>query len=244
MAEWNTRANAGQAAPIRPLRVRSLKLGDMDNLVYLIEDPASRRVAVLDPAWDADAVLEEAGDEVITDILVSHWHDDHVNAIADLLAATDASVHMLQREVEYWDAAPRRLVRHRDGDRIHLGELDIQIVHSPGHSPGSACFYVEDALFSGDTLFVYGCGRCDLPGGDAAMPYDSLQRLLTSFPCETRLFPGHDYADKPISTLGEQCQLNPFLHQDSAAAFVAFRAEHNKHRHPPYSPVPRGQPAW
>jgi glyoxylase-like metal-dependent hydrolase (beta-lactamase superfamily II) len=224
--------------------VHPLELGDMQNLVYLIADRETHRAAVLDPGWDVPAILREAGNAIITDILVSHWHEDHINGIDELVEATGARVHLLQAEADYWNPDATRLVCHADGDCIRVGSLDIRLVHTPGHSPGSACFHADGALFTGDTLFVYGCGRCDLPGGDAHAMYYTLRRMVETFPPETVLYPGHDYAGKAVSTLAEQILLNPFLHQDSAEAFVAFRAEHNNHRHPPYQPVMRGEPAW
>ncbi len=224
--------------------VRSLKLGDMDNLVYLIEEPDTGCAAVLDPAWDVEAILDAAGDTVITDILISHWHDDHLNGVEELVAATGAPVHLLDSEAAFWEVDKDYFVRHADGECIALGGVGIQVLHTPGHSPGSACFNVNGKLFTGGTMFIYGCGRCDMPGGDAIALYHSLNRLTKMFPPETLVYPGHDYARKQVSTLGEQIRLNPFLHQPSAEAFAAFRAAHDEHRQPPYQPVLRGDPVW
>lgn len=226
------------------LTVHSLLLGDMQNLVYLIEDPQAQHMAVVDPGWDVAAICTAAGEAAITDILVTHWHDDHTNGIAELVEATAARVHILQVEAHFWGIESAPFVCHADGDRIRLGNIDIQVLHTPGHSPGSACFLADGALFSGDTLFIFGCGRCDLPGGDAQAMFHTLRRLQERLPPDTVLYPGHDYAEKQVSTLGEQTRLNPFLHQDTIEAFVAFRNEHNDHRHPPYQPVSRGAPAW
>ena len=227
-----------------PMKVHRLLLGEMANFVYLIEDTASRCIAVVDPAWDVPAILEQAGTANITDILVSHWHDDHVNGVEELVSYTDARVHLLEREATFYNVDMPALVRHADGDMIELGSTDIRIVHTPGHSPGSACYAAGDALFTGDTLFMYGCGRCDLEGGDPESMYYSLLRLRNEFEPGTIIFPGHDYAKIAASTLEEQVQRNPFLHPDTVRAFVAFRTEHNNHRHPPYLPVERGEPAW
>lgn len=226
------------------MKIKSLQLGDMQNLVYLIEDPGTPRAAVVDPAWDVAAILEAAGDADITDVLVTHWHEDHMNGVDELVEATGARVHLLAAEADYWSVDSDTLVRHSDGDCVRLGDITIRILHTPGHSPGSACFHADGTLFTGDTLFVYGCGRCDLPGGDARAMHHSLRRLLDCLPMDTVLYPGHDYADKAVTTLAEQMLLNPFLHRESPEDFVAFRNEHNNHRHPPYQPVMRGMPAW
>ena len=225
------------------INIRSLQLGGMQNLVYLIEDLEAHRTAVVDPAWDAAAIRNAASDALITEIFVSHWHEDHTNALDELVESTGAPIHALAIEAEYW-GVKTPLVRHAAGDIVRLGDTAIEILHTPGHSPGSACFLTDGALFTGDTLFIYGCGRCDLPGSDAAALYRSLQMLQERVPPDTLVYPGHHYADQKVTTLEEQMRANPFLHQDSVEAFVAFRAEHNNHRHPPYQPVPRGESAW
>lgn len=226
-----------------PVKLQTLQLGGMGNLVYLLEDVDSGRVAAIDPAWDVPAIVAAAGARPITDILVTHWHEDHTNGVHELCAASGACVHALALEADYWGIT-LDIVRHADGDAVALGATRIRLLHTPGHSPGSVCLHTDGRLFTGDTLFVYGCGRCDLPGGDAAALYRSLRRLLDTLPPDTVIHPGHDYGIKPVSTLGEQSRLNPFLHRQSADEFVAFRAEHNLHRHPPYRPVAHGEPAW
>jgi len=255
--------------------VQLLQLGPMDNQVYIIAERLTGRAAVVDPGWDAAAIdqaVVEAGLS-LTDVLISHGHDDHVNALAALLDLTTQrgrapEIHVLDAEADYWRQAtsgpnaarmppdrtsevwasppPARLRRHNDGDRILLGATEIECLATPGHSPGGTCFYLprHRQLFTGDTLFVYGCGRCDLPGGDARAMFRSLQRLQTSLPSDTAVLPGHRYASEATSTMAEQRRANPFLHFDDAEAFAAFRAEHNRHRHPPYRPVPTGRSAW
>ncbi|MCF7995812.1 MAG: MBL fold metallo-hydrolase, partial [Chromatiaceae bacterium] len=241
-----------------------LQLGPMRNLVYVIADHGSRRAAVVDPGWDATAIVQalSAAELCLTDILITHGHDDHVNALALLLGRTTMPgyqpvVHALAQEVDYWKQAasaatpapapipddrtgevwasppPPQLHRHHDGDRIRLGATEITCIATPGHSPGGACYRLPGQLITGDTLFVYGCGRCDLPGGDPEQMFQSLQRLKAEIPDETTLLPGHHYAAATTSTMGEQRRANPFLHFDDAEAFCAFRAEHNNHRHPP-----------
>lgn len=260
-------------------RTYSLRLGPMDNLAHVIADRSSKRAALVDPGWDAGAILSLLAEEglLLTDVLVTHGHDDHVNALAALLeyaADTDnpatagraPAVHVMAEEADFWRYAtasgtaatipedratevwraspPRRLVRHEDGDRIPLGASTIECLATPGHSPGGACYRVGGHLFTGDTLFVYGCGRCDLPGGDPERMFHSLARLKTEIPEATTIFPGHRYAPESTSTMGEQRRANPFLHFDDAPAFIDFRAEHNRHRHPPYRPVPYGTRPW
>lgn len=227
--------------------IARLEVGPMQNLVYLIGDHGSSRTAVIDPTGGISAVLSisRAWKKEITDVLISHRHRDRVDDLPELLMRCDAKVHLSREEVAFWKEAPLgRVVAHRDGDQISVGNTIIEIIHTPGHTPGSACFHLDGHLFTGGTLLVFGCGRCDLPGGDARQMLVSLCRLQARFPGSTRVMPGHHYAHQAISTLAEQTWGNPFFHFKDVETFVQFRAEHNEHRHPPYQPVPPGTAAW
>lgn len=249
-------------------RIHRLQLGPMSNLVYIVEDRASRHAALVDPAWDLSRLLDRVQTHglVLTDVLLTHGHDDHVNRLAPLLALKSLRAHLTAEELDYWSSAvqggepppvpadrrsevwhsppPQRPRLLADGDRLSLGATEVEVLHTPGHSPGSACYRVGDHLLTGDTLFVFGCGRCDLPGGDVVRMYHSLTRLKERFPDSTRVLPGHDYGSAPASTMGEQRWGNPFLHFDDPEAFIDFRARHNRYRQPPYRPVAPGGSAW
>ncbi len=226
----------------KDFRIEALELGPMENFVYLIQDPASGRAAVVDPAWEVERILDLADERGvrITDILLTHSHHDHINGIETVLARHDAQLHLLKDEARFWGNYLDLPTLHHGGDRIRLGETEIEILHTPGHTPGSACYRVQDELITGDTMFVFGCGRCDLRGGDPEVMYDTL-RKLSALPAQTVIHPGHNYADKSVSTLEEQCEGNPFLHFDSRDEFVEYRMHtHDRIRHTPYHPVPRG----
>ena len=102
-------------------------------------------------------------------------------------------------------------MRHAGGDTLEVGDVEIRFVHTPGHTPGSQCFLVDGRLVSGDTLFVQGCGRVDLPGGDAEQLYESLTQKLAKLPDDTVLYPGHDYGHAPSAPLGDVRRDNPYL---------------------------------
>ena len=110
-----------------------------------------------------------------------------------------------------------------DGHRVKVGEIEISLIHTPGHTPGSQCFHVQDRLISGDTLFIGACGRCDLPGGNAKEMYYTLTQRLMKFDDSTILYPGHNYAEKPTSTMGQEKKTNPYLLCDSLDNFLRFR---------------------
>jgi glyoxylase-like metal-dependent hydrolase (beta-lactamase superfamily II) len=215
----------------------------MENLVYLIEDRASGTAAVVDPAWDVPAVLELAAAQGlrITDILLTHSHHDHINGIEAVLHEFDAQLHLLKDEARFWGSYLDLPTLHHGGDRIAVGETVIDVLHTPGHTPGSACYRVGEQLITGDTLFVFGCGRCDLRGGDPEQMFHTLNDMRERLPAQTVILPGHNYAEKSTSTLAEQVEGNPFMHFDDLARFTHYRMHyHDKHRHGPYGPVSKG----
>ena len=227
-----------------PYTIHALEVGPMENFVYLLHDHASNRAAVVDPAWDVPAVLACAREHgmQITDILLTHSHDDHVNGITDVLEHTDAQLHLLRAEAQFWGQGLDLPTLHHGGDVIRVGATDNTALHTPGHTPGSACDHLGDDLITGDTLFVFGCGRCDLAGGDPEQMFVTLKDMAAHFPDNTVIRPGHNYAEQDTSTLREQIEGNPFMHFEDSERFVHYRMHyHGLHRDSPYGPVPRGE---
>ena len=225
----------------RPYDIDALELGPMENFIYLITDKKTGRAAVVDPAWDVDKILKLARQKgvTITDILLTHSHHDHINGIQQLLSHADAQLHLLKAEAEFWGRQINVPTLHHGGDVIKLGDTEIEILHTPGHTPGSACYKINNDLITGDTMFVFGCGRCDLAGGDPEVMYDTL-RKMAQMPGETIIHPGHNYAVKETSTIEEQRDGNPFMHFHDKHKFVEYRMHiHDKVRSDPYEAVAR-----
>jgi len=220
----------------RRLIVRQMELGPMANFVYIIGCGETGEAAVVDPAWDIPAITRAAEQAQlnIRHALLTHGHPDHMNGVEELLAETDAFVHMHADEVDYMrqvadifamrvDFLERQPGNSRtlgDGARIDVGNLAVQIIHTPGHTPGSQCFHVEGSLFSGDTLFVNACGRVDLPGSDPEKMWWSLNRRLRELPDETVLYPGHNYSERTTSTIGDEKRSNPYMRIDTPERFL------------------------
>jgi len=219
--------------------IDALELGPMENFIYLISDKKTQQAAVVDPAWEVDKILVLAKDKgvTITDILLTHSHHDHINGVAGILDSFDAQLHLLKAEAKFWGESLAHPSLHHGGDTITIGgskETEINILHTPGHTPGSACYHIDDNLIAGDTLFVFGCGRCDLAGGDPNIMFDTLNKL-GKMPGETLILPGHNYAEKSTSTMHEQCEGNPFMFYDNADEFTEYRMHiHDKTRESPY----------
>jgi len=180
----------------------------MVNFVYAIGDRDSGECVLVDPAYSVRELVDvvAADDMTVTGVLATHYHPDHVGGsmmghtiegISELLEIVDCSIHVQREEVEWvtkaTDVGAGHLVAHESGDSLHVGSVEITMLHTPGHTPGSQCFLVDGKLVAGDTLFLEGCGRTDLPGSDPALMVQSLRRLA-EVPDDTVLYPGHQYS--------------------------------------------------
>jgi len=206
--------------------LRQAEIGPMANYVYLIGDPVTRKAAVVDPAWDVDAIInaiQKDGYE-LDKILITHYHQDHlggrmmgqsIEGAADMLEKVKAKVYLNKHEAEgakkVAGLSDSDIVKVEAGDVFTVGELEVKFLHTPGHTPGSQCFLVDGNLISGDTLFVNSCGRVDLPGSDPEAMYYSLNNTLKNLPEETVVFPGHAYSNEPSSTIGRQKRTNMYM---------------------------------
>ncbi len=203
--------------------LKQMELGPMQNFVYLIGDPRTKEAAVVDPAWNVPAILAQAkkDDMKIKHVLVTHHHFDHVNGVEKIVAETDATVRINKNEMPYVPFKGDHVKGMDSGDELKIGDITVKFMHTPGHTPGSQCFYVQNHLVSGDTLFINACGRTDLPGGDPEQMYWSLNHRIKKLDDGVILFPGHNYADAPTATLGEQKRQNPFMMCETLQDFLA-----------------------
>lgn len=209
--------------------VHQFELGPWDNFVYLIGDRKSRKCLVVDPAWELQPILDEVArlDLDLSGILCTHSHFDHVNMVDPLLRLHDVPVHMLDKEIDWSGFKCENLERHRAGDKVTLGDhLEISMVHTPGHTPGSVSYHLNDgSLVTGDTLFIKGCGRCDFVGGDPETMFYTLKSLREKLESDTRIYPGHNYAEVSVNTMDEQLKSNPYFGFSTMEEFVAHRME-------------------
>lgn len=196
----------------------------MVNFTYLVGDRETGEAVAIDPAYDIKGLLDvlAADDMRLVGALATHYHADHVggdmmgyqiSGVRELLTLNPVPVHVQADEAPWVQrvtgAGLGDLVQHGSGDVVEAGGVRIELIHTPGHTPGSQCFFVDGRyLVSGDTLFLEGCGRTDLPGGDAAQLYDSLTQKLAKVPDDAILFPGHLYSAEPSASLGETRRMN------------------------------------
>ncbi len=194
----------------------------MVNFAYAIGDRSTGECLLVDPAWDVEGLISNVGDDgmTVTGVLATHYHADHVGGsimghdiegVAALLGHLSCPVHVQAEEVEWMErtsgVGTDHLVAHAPGDVITVGGVEIRLVHTPGHTPGSQCFLVDGRLVAGDTLFLDGCGRTDLPGSDPTAMAESL-RTLHRVDDEVVLYPGHRYSVASCATMGSVKQSN------------------------------------
>ncbi len=201
---------------------KQLELGPMQNFIYLLGDPASREAAVVDPGWEVPQILKIAEQDGyrLTSALVTHHHFDHVMGLEELLKGADLPVYVHREDAPFLIVSPSSLTLTEDGETIRVGRLPITALHTPGHTPGSQCFLVRGRVLTGDTMFIKACGRTDLPGGDPEQLYESLMHKLGALDEATILCPGHNYAEVPTSTIGDEKRTNPFLQLSTIDEFL------------------------
>lgn len=194
------------------LKIHVLPLGDYQTNCYIVHEENSTDCLIIDPGYEPEIIssyLEEKGLAPAA-ILLTHCHFDHVGAVKDLAAQYDCKVFLDKKEL----AMPPMLTNgplyytdgYGDGDTLTLADIPIQVLETPGHTPGSVCLVMEQHLFSGDTLFAGSCGRTDLPGGNARAMKESLARLA-ALKENYQVHPGHGHG----STLDWEKKTNPYL---------------------------------
>ncbi len=205
---------------------KMLSLGNMDNNCYILGDEKSKHALIIDAPAEAGAVLDVLEEEgfKLKFVLLTHSHYDHIGALDEICDYTGAEVmlHAFEQDALndptvnlalYADApSPSTAVSKTivDGDIITLGDIEIKVLYTPGHTVGSVCYYTDGMLFSGDTLFLKDVGRCDLPGGDYKIIKQSIKKQLYCLPDETDVYPGHGRA----TTIGYEKSHNNYIQQD------------------------------
>jgi glyoxylase-like metal-dependent hydrolase (beta-lactamase superfamily II) len=207
----------------RDIAVGNQVAQQMVNFVYLIGDKETGEAVVVDAAYDIPGLLEiVAADGMrLVGAMATHYHQDHVggsfsgitiSGLAQLLDEVSVPVHVQDVEgdgvIKVTGVSDEDLVRHASGDIVTVGQIPIELIHTPGHTPGSQCFLLDGHLVAGDTLFLEGCGRVDLPGGDAEALYHSINTTLARVPDTTVLYPGHLYAPEPNAPMGDVRESN------------------------------------
>jgi len=213
----------------------------MVNFVYLIGDRETGDAVAVDPAYGVQELVEilDADGLRLRGVLATHWHPDHlggdlmgypIEGVRELLAlpSIETKVHVQRDEAEWVKRATGvsdgDLQLHDSGDVVEVGHVPVRLLHTPGHTPGSQCFVVDGRLVAGDTLFLEGCGRTDLPGADSDAMYESITQRLAKVPDDTVLYPGHLYSPEPSASMGETRRRNYVFRVKSLEQWRMFMA--------------------
>ncbi len=228
-------AEAGWQEPSE-LIIEQIEIGPMQNFTYIIGSRETREVAIVDPAWDIDSLVKhfEEKDYKLTAALATHYHPDHVGGsmgghniegVAQLMEKLPVKVYAHKQEADgikkVTELSDSDIVKVESGDTLKIGNIEVEFLHTPGHTPGSQCFRIKNTLVSGDTLFINGCGRVDLPGSNSEDMFHSM-RKLADLPEDTLLLPGHNYGHVPNATLGETKGMNVYMNVDDLEMWKNF----------------------
>jgi hydroxyacylglutathione hydrolase len=224
------------------LFIEQIQIGPMQNFTYLLGSNLTREVFLVDPAWEIDALLEHVQQREfeVKGALITHYHPDHcgggmggrkIPGVSELLERKAVKIYVHKLEADglkrVTGISDSDLVKVESGDEVKLGNVAVEFLHTPGHTPGSQCFRCRHTLVSGDTLFIDGCGRVDLPGSDADDMFRSL-RNLSSLPDDTLLLPGHNYGDIPNADMATIKRRNPYLRVADLDMFRQFMGVHDR----------------
>jgi glyoxylase-like metal-dependent hydrolase (beta-lactamase superfamily II) len=206
--------------------LKQMQVGPLMVFAYLVGDPQSGEALVIDPAAEVEGIVALAKNNnlKIKYIVNTHGHPDHTSGNSDMKKLTGAKIIIHEDDAGYLTAMPAAILEMfsakaspaaditvKEGDHIKAGDISLKVIHTPGHSKGSISLYMDEIVFTGDTLFVEGVGRTDIPGGSWPVMCCSIKEKLFTLPEETSVLPGHNYGRTNVSTIGHEKKYNPFL---------------------------------
>lgn len=202
------------------------------NYSYLIVDKVSKQAAVIDPAWQFESFnrIMTENKYILSLVLLTHSHYDHTNLVDDLVNRYSIKVFMSLKEIEYYSYKCENLYELYDGDIISIGSTSISCMSTPGHTAGGMCYILNDLMFTGDTIFIEGCGICNEKGGCPSLMFDSIQRVKREVHGHTKIYSGHSYGKEPGNQLNYLLKMNVYMQLDNIDVFIKFRMRNNQKR--------------
>ena len=203
------------------------------NNVYVIVDIKTRKAAIIDPACDMEQIEQFVNDNRVTlnTILITHTHEDHIRRVEDIVLKYDSNVYISRREKEFYLYNCKNCITFEDNYDILIGETKVKCLITPGHTFGSSCFLVEDSIFTGDTIFIEGCGNCVSEGSSALDLYYSVRRIKQQVPDYVKVYSGHTYYHKPGKEMAFLKENNIYFLIDEKEKFIEFRMRKGQSNH-------------
>ncbi|PEU20728.1 MBL fold metallo-hydrolase [Bacillus wiedmannii] len=209
-----------------------LKVGfsNILNFNYIVIDKLSKQAAIVDPSWDLELITRTCHelDVRLTKILLTHSHNDHVNLVDPIVKQFDTQVYMSAKEIEFYNFKCRNLNAIQDFNTIKLGETQISCLLTPGHTVGGTSYLLSHSLFTGDTVFIEGCGICTTIGGSPEQMFNSIQKIKSTIEPHVRIYPGHSYGKDPGYTMSYLLKNNIYFLIESKEQFIRFRMRNNQ----------------
>ncbi|TCS93642.1 MBL fold metallo-hydrolase [Hazenella coriacea] len=200
------------------------------NFSYVVVDPITKSAFVVDPAWELSKItskLYELNVDLVA-ILLTHSHYDHVNLVDPLVKKYNPNVYMSKSEIDYYQFKCRNLNAINDKEIIQVGNIEIECLLTPGHTVGGMCYLLSDSIFTGDTIFIEGCGICTGDGGSVVDMFESIQKVKSLVSPYVRVYPGHSYGKVPGQTLECLRKENIYFQLDKKEYFISFRMRKNQ----------------
>lgn len=200
------------------------------NYCYIIVDNESKSALIVDPAWEINKIVGKLTDMDVhlKGILLTHSHYDHVNLVDPLIKKYNPEVYMSQKEIDCYGFRCRNLNELRDLDKIDMNKTEVTCLLTQGHTAGGVCYMLQDSLFTGDTIFIEGCGMCMGKGASAEQMFESVQRIKNTVSHYISIYPGHSFGIEPGRTLGYLIKENIYFQIDNKRYFVNFRMRKNQ----------------
>lgn len=207
-----------------------VRYSTMINNSYIVVDRKSKDALIIDPAWELYKILKKLSELNVNlkSILLTHSHYDHVNLVEPLVKLFNSKVYMSSKEISYYNFQCENLNPIADLEVINLGETELKCLLTPGHTTGGMCYFLKDSIFTGDTIFIEGCGRCDTNGGNAEEMFDSIRKLKAILLPEIKIYPGHSFSNIPGQRMDYILKENLYFQIDEKECFINFRMRKNQ----------------
>lgn len=213
---------------VHPIKVKRLFF---KNYCYLIVNQKEKVAILIDPAWQAKKIetyLKDSGC-ILKAVLLTHHHIDHVHLAEFFAEKYTVPVMMSEMEINYYGFSCKNLIPIST-NQLSIANMTLFPIFTPGHTKGAICYLIENRLFTGDTLFIEGCGICSGKGGDPGQMFDTLQFLKLNIPLKTKIYPGHSYGAEPGKLFSFLLENNYYLGFTNKDDFIAFRMRKNQRR--------------